>query len=149
MNRRARKYGRRSFASLAASAPGNLEVLESQLGRAWLVNPLADDPQLAKIGIRAEECLSVDAWWLVRGRQIFVVVSGSNAARLGAGELAACWSERGPHARLNLWACINSPVVSKSQFVRALAAFLRCGVLGRRRLRHTIGRRFTKVGTLS
>ena len=128
VNRRSRAAGRRDFAQRARSNPFLLD--HGPLGSTVPIHPFADEADLLeRIGSSPQDCRTVDAWWLIRGREVFLQVEGCGGVA-GVGNLVARW-HRG---LLYLAAGIEESAVRRCDFERVLAAFLRSGVFGRRRL---------------
>lgn len=105
------------------------EEVAEFLGTQYIaVHPFADDMAiLQKLSWPAEQCLEVDAYWLVSGDVVFVQVISSTQGEARQVGRYARWNPMNHY--VNLVAVVTATVITRPVFENELKVFLEQGIL--------------------
>jgi hypothetical protein len=96
-------------------------------GEIVTIHPLADEQELlSRLGIRPEECRSVDGYWRVGGDVVFLQVSTADVAGVRSPGLYARIATYPPR-HVNLVVVVDVPYITRAVLEKAADDLLRVG----------------------
>ena len=124
----------RDFQKRVIFSPGNVYRHRSHAWTYLPVHPFGDEAELlTRLGMRAEDCWSADAWWGILGDATLVESCIARRSQHSAGHYA--WRAGDETGRIGLLAVLDSPYVSRTAFEASLTRFAALGFPAGQRFR--------------
>jgi hypothetical protein len=127
---RKRAQRRSAFNSRKKANPGDVYIVGDRGWEYVTVHPMADEAALlSSLGMRPEDCTSVDCYWAARGDVVFLQVVTSAVSHFTPG-LYARRAEEPPNMTY-LLAVVDLDVISRSTVEAVMGGFASAGVHGK------------------